>query len=173
MSECRERAGSCLLHLRNKSSGPRQLGLIVPICGTLRTFAASARSPLRLIKSPCRRAGSGHSPQLREARVREEQAAIHRPFDHCVHAALCIEVSNAQIVAFANYDRRRRYINLPGPLLPSIRHCDAASRLSHCSHSCIMQHFVGMNDDTRDFAVIADVPCLASPKNKITTGSHD
>ncbi|SNT37101.1 hypothetical protein SAMN04488078_11173 [Antarctobacter heliothermus] len=50
-----------------------------------------------------RKAGSGHSPQLREARVREEQATIHRPFDHCVDAALCIKVSNAQKASFAKF----------------------------------------------------------------------
>ena len=47
--------------------------------------------------APTGRAGSVHSLHLRGLRVREEQAAIHRPFDHCVDAALCINGSKAQI----------------------------------------------------------------------------
>jgi len=48
-----------------------------------------------------RRADSGHSLQPREARVRKEQAALHRPFDQFANAALWIKVSNAQGAEFA------------------------------------------------------------------------
>ncbi len=57
----------------------------------------------------CTSADSNHSPQLREAPVREEQAAIHRHFDHRVDAALRIKVSNAQKAEFA---KRRWFLEV-------------------------------------------------------------
>jgi hypothetical protein len=46
-------------------------------------LALGAASPWETTRG----AGSGHSPQLREACVRKEKAAIHRPFDYCDDAA--------------------------------------------------------------------------------------
>jgi hypothetical protein len=47
------------------------------------------------------RAETGNSLQLRRFRARQEKAAIHRPFDHCVGAALSASGSYAQVAGFA------------------------------------------------------------------------
>jgi hypothetical protein len=47
------------------------------------------------------RADCSNSLHVRELRVIEEQAAIHRRFDHCVDAAQCLNGSNAQRAGFA------------------------------------------------------------------------
>jgi hypothetical protein len=93
--------------LLGKGSGKREI-----YC-RWRTAAPRSRvKPSRYL--PTVWAGSVHSLHLRELRVREEQAAIHRPFDHCVDAALCINGSNAQKAGFAKseltdtYKRRMR-----------------------------------------------------------------
>ncbi len=49
------------------------------------------------------RADSGPSPQLRDTRVRYEQAVIHRPHDHRFDAAQQTKGSNAQIANFAKF----------------------------------------------------------------------